>query len=301
MNGFIVALIMLSAIIVAAAPAAKNMKAAAPAKTPTPPPLSKYWQGVRERFQSSAPGDRYFGKMKMSFLGINNTFRDATISAGTHTVDPQIVNKVALADDALRDWARKFPHDPQLARSYFLAVQIDKKIWLKPNQDEAWVYMHRIVDLFPASYFGKLVKRDLAVGFTEHYYAEARPCPTSPPTPIPSEAPTPSQTPTPAARRGRARATPTPEPTLPPTPEPTPTPSPEPTPIPTPRQIAKGLKVQIETPPCVAPQTPLPTPTPSVEPLLAPTPIASPSTPPSRPLVSPRPGMPTPAGRNQPR
>jgi hypothetical protein len=41
--------------------------------------------------------------MKLSFLGINNTFRDASITAGEHTVDPALVDKVMPADDALRD------------------------------------------------------------------------------------------------------------------------------------------------------------------------------------------------------
>src|SRR5471030_1138077 len=160
----------------------------APVKTPQPaskpaaspsakatPALSKFGQQQREKYNSSAPADRYFGKMKLSFLGINNTFRDAAIGSGDHTTDEAIVNKVALADEALADWSNHFPHDPQLARTYFLAIDSDKRIWLKDNQEKAWTYMNRIVALFPDSFFGKAIKKNLAVGFTEHYYGPALP------------------------------------------------------------------------------------------------------------------------------
>lgn len=251
--------------VLAAVPAQQHKPSPAPSKSAAP--LSKYQREQRERFASSAPADEYFGRMKMSFLGINNTFRDAAISSGDHTTDPNIVSKVAFADEALRDWAQRYPHDPQLARSYFLAIREEKKIWLKPNQERAWIYMNRIVSLFPTSYFGKLVKKDVAIGFTEHYYADAVPCATPTPEPTPVETPTPAATATPAPqRRSRSRATPTPEPTPTPTPEPTPTPSPSPTPVPTPQVLGKGLKVQIETPPCIPPATPAPSPSPSVTP-----------------------------------
>ena len=255
--------------LLASAPAPRLAARAKPAASA--PPLSKYQRAKLDSFRNSAPADQYFGRMKMSFLGINNTFRDASISAGDHTVDPAIVNRVMLADDALRDWANRFPRDPQLARTYYLAVDIQRKIWLKPNQDEAWTYINRLTTGFASSYFGKILKAAMARGgFTEHYYAEAVPCATPTPEPTPTETPVARATQTAAPRRG-ARATPTPVPTPTPTPTPEITPSPSPTPMPTPREIGKGLKVQIETPPCM----PLPTPPPSPSPM--PTPTATPS------------------------
>ena len=233
-----------------------------PRPSPSPPvrsaaPLSKYERAKLEQFRNSAPADQYFGRLKLSFLGINNTFRDATITSGDHTVDPAIVSKVGFADDALRDWANHFPRDPQLARTYYLAIQAHRKIWLKPDQEAAWTYMNRITTLFPATYFGKVVKADMAVGFTEHYYAEALPCPTPSPTPTATPVPAtprPSVSPSAAPRPRRAKATPTPTPTPTPrpTPEPTATPSPTPSPVPTPQTLAKGLRLVIEVPPCVA-------------------------------------------------
>jgi len=213
----------------------------------------------------SAPADEYFGRMKMSYLGMNNTFRDAAITAGDHTTDPAIVAKVALAEDALEAWSRKYPRDPQLARTYYLATQVDRKIWIKGNQEQAWIYLNRIAKVFPTTYFGKTVKRNLAVGFTEHYYADPVPCATPAPTPtlVPTAAPSPSPT---AKSR---RATPSPSPTPTPSPTPSPSPSPTPTPGPTVTTLAPGLKLELEPSACVPPPTPAPvaaTPTPAPSP-----------------------------------
>jgi hypothetical protein len=224
----------------------------AAASTPAPAQkLTKWQQQQREKFQHSAPADEYFGRSKISFLGMNNTFRDSAISSGEHTTDSSIINKVALAEEALEAWARKYPRDPQLARTYFLATQVDRKIWVKANQERAWMYLNRLVKLFPDSYFGKLLKRDLAIGFTEHYYAAAVPCA---PSPDPSGVSTASSS------------------------------SPAPSPGPTATTLAKGLRVQIIPQPCIPP--PSPSPSPSAAPAASPSPapaqaISAPSASPS--------------------
>lgn len=190
--------------------------APAAGKDPCLAKASKWDRQQCENFNRSAPGDEYFGKMKMSYLGINNTFHDESIRAGDYTTDSNIINKVSLADDALTSWAAKYPGDPELARSYFLAIGMYKKIYTQTYQDKAWNYMHVIVARFGTTYFGKLEKADLARGFTEHYFANPEICPT----PLPSGA-TVETTPS-------ATATPQPEPGRP--------------------------KVEIITPPCVPPQ-----------------------------------------------
>ena len=181
MNPFTqVAVAMLSVAVAAASSPAKLPK---PAPAKSPPPLSKYERAHLETMKISATADEYFGKLKISFLGINNTLHDAAITAGDHTTDPSVVNKVGFAEDALTDWEKKYPRDPQLTRTYYLAIGVEKKIWIQANQQRAWVYMNRIVAVFPNSYFGKLIKREIAIGFTEHYYADPVPCQTPSPTP----------------------------------------------------------------------------------------------------------------------
>jgi hypothetical protein len=206
--------------------------------------ISKFREHQLDMLKVSAPGDEYFGRLKLSYLGINNTFHDQTVRAGDYTTSPDVISKVAFADEALHAWANKYPHDPELARSYFLAIRTYKKIYTRTYQDKAWQYMHILTNNFGKTYFGKLEKKDLAIGFTEHYFAEPVPCPTPAPSPLPG-----------------AKPTPTPEPTMTPVPTPSPT-------------AAPGQpKIDILTPPCVAAPTPAPLPT--IAPSGAPSPAAS--------------------------
>jgi hypothetical protein len=241
-----------AASLIGGAGGGKSAAAAQP-KDPCASKTSKFARQQCESFTRSAPGDEYFGKMKMSFLGINNTFRDETIRSGDYTTDSGIISKVTFADDALRDWERKYPGDPQLARSYFLGIGVFKKIYTQPMQEKAWLYMQLIVQKFPNSYFGKIVKKQIVVGFTEHYFAVPAICPT--PLPMATRLP-----------RGY-RPTPSPPPEA--TPEPTPTPGPN------------KPKIEILIPECVPPPTPTPEPTPE--------PTAAPALPAATPTPTPTP------------
>ena len=226
----------------ASAPAATSANATVSiaSKDPCLSKPSKWDREQCENYHHSAPGDEYFGKMKMSYLGINNTFHDEAIRAGDYTTDSGIINKVSFADEALRAWSSKYPGDPELARSYFLAIAMYKKIYTQPYQQKAWDYMHLIISRFGSTYFGKIEKAALARGFTEHYFANPQMCPT--PMPLGATAMT--------------------------------TPSATATPLPPPGQP----KIDMIIPPCVAPaptETPTEMPTETPSPLASP--VASPT------------------------
>lgn len=204
--------------------------AAAPAPTPTPKKdpcgatTSKWAHMQCQQYTSSAPGDEYFGKMKISYLGIDNTFKDGLISAGAYTTDEHLISKLLFADEALRRWAAKYPGDPQLARAYFLGFQVFRKVYTKPGQDTAWQYTQVLVRQYPTTYFGKTMKASLAKGFTEHWVADALPCPTPLPKGVKPEA-TPSATGTPSPAPGQPSIQIITPPCIPPTPTPSPEPS----------------------------------------------------------------------------
>src|SRR5713226_7523883 len=89
----VIAVVTLSiATVVAAVP--NGTPKPRPPATKSPAPLSRYQREQLQKYNNSAPADRYFGRMKMSYLGLNNTFRDAAITAGDHTDSPGIVSKV---------------------------------------------------------------------------------------------------------------------------------------------------------------------------------------------------------------
>jgi hypothetical protein len=195
-----------SASALAATPAATSTAAPKaspnPKKDPCDETKSKWAHLQCEQFNGSAPGDEYFGRMKMSYLGIDNTYKDGAVSAGAYTTDSRLISKLDFATEALQRWAAKYPNDPQLARSYFLGIQVLRKVYTQSEQQTAWEFMQLLVTKYGNSYFGKVMKASLKTGFTEHWFALTGICPTALPlgagvmpevtpdvTPTPSPAP----------------------------------------------------------------------------------------------------------------
>ena len=206
----------------ATAPSAPKASPSASKKDPCGDTKSKWAHKQCQDFNASAPGDEYFGRLKISYLGIDNTFKDGAISAGAYTTDPNLIKKLMFADEALQRWASKYPNDPQLPRTYFLGVQVLRKVYTEPGQDLAWHYMQVLVTKYPSTYFGKTMKASLANGFTEHWFALAQLCPTPLPKGVKPEN-TPSATPTPSPSPGQ----PSIDLITPPCVQPSPTASPE--------------------------------------------------------------------------
>lgn len=247
-----------------------NFALPAPSPQPTAKPttkaaaLSKAQQQKLAELKASAPADEYFGKMKLSFLGINNTFRDQAIRAGDHTTNPSVTGPLGWAEDALRAWQKKYSKDPQLARSYYLAFLADRKIWLADFQQRATTYLVALRQKFPTTFFGKQAKADLQKGMTMNFYAPAMPCDTSAPV-LNTPAPLPTDD---VKNNIKVNAIPVPCYTIAPSPIPLPgisaTPIPEVSPTPAPASL---------TPTPISPtNTPAsPTPTPSASASATPT------------------------------
>ena len=64
-----------------------------------------------------APADEYFGRLKMSVLGIRNELvaLERRAESGDHNV-AAMSGKLALVDDAIRDWRTHYPRDTWLPR-----------------------------------------------------------------------------------------------------------------------------------------------------------------------------------------
>ncbi len=168
-------------------------------KDPCAAAKSKWAHTQCMQFNSSAPGDEYFGRLKISYLGIDNTYKDGVISAGAYSTDPNLIAKLDFATEALQRWAAKYPGDPQLPRSYFLGVQVLRKIYTQPEQQRAWEFIQILEHKYGHTYFGKVMKASVAHGFTEHWFANAELCPTALPTGVmPENAPVATPSPSPA-------------------------------------------------------------------------------------------------------
>ena len=65
-----------------------------------------------------APADEYFGRLKMSILGIGNVIHDMRLrveSDGSRT--PSIFRSLEMTEDAIRDWEAKYPRDSWIPRN----------------------------------------------------------------------------------------------------------------------------------------------------------------------------------------
>ena len=80
-----------------------------------------------------APADEYFGRMKMSILGISNSIRDTGTREGFDPVGAsRYYSSLAMTQDALQDWARKYPHDTWIPRR---AYDMSHDFWRMHTSD----------------------------------------------------------------------------------------------------------------------------------------------------------------------
>jgi TolA-binding protein len=108
-----------------------------------------------------APLDEYFGRMKLSPLGIENIIHDTNLRVH---YDPahasQYYGTLATAEDALDDWARKYPADPWLpGRAYFMS----HVFWQMHTPDAtaaAEHCRHLLFAQFPKSHWAKVAKNE---------------------------------------------------------------------------------------------------------------------------------------------
>jgi hypothetical protein len=72
---------------------------------------------AQQHLSDLAPADEYFGRMKMSILGISNTIKDAGLHLDQGADSMAVIDGLAFTEDAIRDWQRHYPRDPWLVKS----------------------------------------------------------------------------------------------------------------------------------------------------------------------------------------
>jgi hypothetical protein len=150
----VVSLFALSASAVLAQP---TPKAHRPASKPVVPHVVFLHYAV-------APADEYFGRLKMSILGIRNTIRDAGLKADA---DPEhaanaVMGSVGLTEDAMRDWEQKYPHDTWIPPAIFSLERLYAKVDSDVARERAKFVMAWLVHDYPASAQAKIGKRELS-------------------------------------------------------------------------------------------------------------------------------------------
>ena len=102
-----------------------------------------------ESMSHLAPADRYFGRLKMSILGVRNQLKDLAARADAHPEEcDHIFDKVVLVEDALRDWQHNFPRDPWIPKYAYSLAQLYGKL----DMDDARVRKNDTLDWLVATY-----------------------------------------------------------------------------------------------------------------------------------------------------
>ena len=92
-----------------------------------------------------APADSYFGRLKMSILGIQNVIKDMRLRIEADpSKTPTIFGALATVEDAMHEWESQYPHDVWIAKD-LLALEItyleapDQRAHALAVRIEAWL------------------------------------------------------------------------------------------------------------------------------------------------------------------
>ena len=112
-----------------------------------------------------APADEYFGKLKMSILGIRNTIHDVQANIEIdQTRWTGLVNKADFTEDAVHDWEHKYPKDTWLAKTLLALERMYAKLDSEDGRKRSLAAMKWLVHDFPSSPEGRIGKEELAQG-----------------------------------------------------------------------------------------------------------------------------------------
>ncbi|MEA2719883.1 MAG: hypothetical protein QOJ39_1747 [Candidatus Eremiobacteraeota bacterium] len=181
-----------------------------------------------------APADEYFGRLQMSILGVRNKVKDLGLDAELHPEHGKAVLGNALwVEDAMRDWAKKYPFDRWLPRYAYALEQMYERIPGDDAHRRAVKQVSYLTAYFPQTLYGKVGRAKLVAGIPVADPSEppagltelerlalldGKVLPTIPPaaTPTPSASPSPAtvpasiESPAPSASFEPSAATPAP-------------------------------------------------------------------------------------------
>lgn len=90
-----------------------------------------------------APADEYFGRLKMSILGIRNQLHDLDMKLlYTPEKSEDIIGAAAMVEDAIHDWEHKYPADPWLAKDVYQLTSLYERIDTDHGRQVAANAMH---------------------------------------------------------------------------------------------------------------------------------------------------------------
>jgi hypothetical protein len=206
----------------AASPAAQAMKKPVTKK----PAAKKVVARGYHPHTGPAPADEYFGRLQMSVLGVRNKVKDLGLNADLHPEhDAAVLGNALWVEDAMRDWAKKYPFDRWLPRYAYALEQIYERIPGDGAHRRAVKQIAYLTAYFPQTVYGRIGRAKLAMGIPtpdpgDHQVVltelerlaliDGKVKPTLPPAPMPAASPSPAPTATTVESAPEPIATPAP-------------------------------------------------------------------------------------------
>ncbi|HZX68498.1 MAG TPA: hypothetical protein VFE70_06415 [Candidatus Elarobacter sp.] len=171
-----------------------------------------------------APADEYFGRLGMSVLGVRSKVKDLGLDADLHPErDQAILNNALWIEDAMRDWAKKYPFDKWLPRYAYALEQMYEEIPGDAAHKRAIRQVAYITAYFPQTLYARVGRAKLALGvpvpdpthppvvlgeLDRLALIDGKVAPTMPPAAVPSPLPSPSTSPSPVPASASAAPAP---------------------------------------------------------------------------------------------
>lgn len=109
-----------------------------------------------------APADEYFGRLKMSILGIRNELRDLDQRLSfSPDAGPAALGTAVFVENAIRDWEAKYPGDPWLARSVYQLTHVYARIHTPDGRAKALSALHWLTRRYPSSPFCNVAQTEV--------------------------------------------------------------------------------------------------------------------------------------------
>ena len=109
-----------------------------------------------------APADEYFGRQKLSNLGMRNIVHDMTIEGTSPLALPKQIGRMVAIEDALMDWSEKYPSDRWLPGEMYWFARFLQTKQQAFTDDIAIGYFMYLDERFPNAQIGKKAANSLA-------------------------------------------------------------------------------------------------------------------------------------------
>lgn len=110
-----------------------------------------------------APADEYFGRMKMSVLEITNHVRDSeTRIANDPAHASSQYNMLSWTQDAVEDWARKYPADNWIPSREYRLSHLFWKMHTPEGNKAAERARKVLFKLFPKNHYAVVARKETA-------------------------------------------------------------------------------------------------------------------------------------------